>query len=425
MGKTNEAPYRVLFVSEMFWPFIGGAEISAFITLSNLANRGLRVSVLTHRFPETKPHEFQNGIAIDREKMLSERPLDIFRRVVFYSKAFLMILKYVVRNKPQVIIAQQQISPSAIALSRVFRIPVIVVIQDYWPICYNRTLLKPNGQICTSYDTNLKEIYACEKHGILLAKPRKLIPFLAAPQSILVFIHAHIVKHLMKKADSIVAISSFVKKTLIKNGFDSRRIKVIYNPVMAENQSESLTKEVGTVLYVGRLDLEKGVEFLLKAMQNLKMTFGEVKLVIAGTGKQEDYLRTMAKDLGIKDRVEFLGLFSHETIKRLYESSAIVVVPSIWAEPFGRVVVEAMAHGRPVVASNVGGIPELISSENGILIPPGDSAALADALASLISGKHEFKSNSAVLEKFLPDRIASLMFNLITETLEARSGEKR
>jgi len=244
------------------------------------------------------------------------------------------------------------------------------------------------------------------------------------PQSVFVYIHSFVVRYLIKNADAIIAISNFVKKTLLLNGFNPKKIRVIYTPVMVENRVETQAKDFPTILYVGRLDFEKGVEFLLRALQQVRMKRGDVELLIVGCGREEKKLHSLARDLQIEHCVEFLGRVSEETLNHLYSHSDIVVVPSIWAEPFGRVVVEAMMCGRPVVASNVGGITELVSPENGILVPPGDAPALAEAITSLTTKKEGFKSNQVVLKRFLPDRVATLMFNAIKETVEARLEEK-
>jgi len=128
------------------------------------------------------------------------------------------------------------------------------------------------------------------------------------------------------------------------------------------------------VLYMGRLTSRKGVHHLIKAFQNVKKECSELKLVIAGSGDFEPYLRKMA--LGTKD-IFFTGFINSIMKKKLlYENSLAVVVPSIY-ETFPMVVLEAMACGKPIVASNVGGIRSMIKhGKNGFLTKPKDVGAL-------------------------------------------------
>ncbi len=134
--------------------------------------------------------------------------------------------------------------------------------------------------------------------------------------------------------------------------------------------------------YVGRLVPEKGVDVVLRAMA------GEPgwKLEVLGTGPEEGTLRAQTTTLGIADRVAFLGAVAQEDLPDAYRRADVLVVPSqvtpAWTEQFCRVAVEAMACGVPVVASNVGSLPEVVG-DGGLLVPPGDPDALHAALQRL------------------------------------------
>jgi glycogen(starch) synthase len=128
------------------------------------------------------------------------------------------------------------------------------------------------------------------------------------------------------------------------------------------------------VLYIGRLYSLKGIHYLIKAFQNIKKEHANLKLVIAGSGDFEPYLRKIAS--GTKD-ILFIGYVDSLMVKKLlYENCLTVVVPSIY-ETFPMVVLEAMVCGKPVVASNVGGICSMIKhGENGFLVKPRDIGKL-------------------------------------------------
>jgi glycosyltransferase involved in cell wall biosynthesis/GT2 family glycosyltransferase len=137
--------------------------------------------------------------------------------------------------------------------------------------------------------------------------------------------------------------------------------------------------EVITVGYAGRLERHKGVNVLLDAVARDE----RLHLRAAGAGPDHDALVARAADLGISDRVVFSGAVGQEGLPDFYRSLDVLAVPSLttdsWVEQFGRVAVEAMACGVPVVASNSGALPDVVS-DAGMLVPPGDSAALATAL---------------------------------------------
>ncbi len=135
--------------------------------------------------------------------------------------------------------------------------------------------------------------------------------------------------------------------------------------------------------YVGRLAPHKGVEVLLEAVAGMHDT----TLRVAGAGPDESALRARVEALGISARVDFAGSLTQEALPDFDRSLDVLAVPSLptpgWLEQFGRVVVEAMACGVPVVASDTGALPDVVA-DAGLLVPPGDPEALRSALASLL-----------------------------------------
>ena len=134
-------------------------------------------------------------------------------------------------------------------------------------------------------------------------------------------------------------------------------------------------------LYVGRLDPEKGLETLGEAFPRALERFPRLRLLVAGSGKCEARLREQLAPHAA--RVRFLGYVRGEALSYLYRAVDLVLVPSLY-EPFGLVALEAMLAGRPVVAAASGGLREIVRSEkDGLLVPPGDAPALADAIVRL------------------------------------------
>jgi glycosyltransferase involved in cell wall biosynthesis len=147
-----------------------------------------------------------------------------------------------------------------------------------------------------------------------------------------------------------------------------------------------------TIGYVGRISPEKGIDVALRALARLRDEGLEADFQIAGGGpagyRQE--LEALVAELGIADRVAFLGPLDVEGLKRFYAGLHVLVVPSVWEEPAGLVLVEGALAGVPLVASRVGGIPEIVRDpEEALLCPPGDPAALAAALRRTLTEPQE------------------------------------
>ncbi|MDA8387052.1 MAG: glycosyltransferase [Nitrospiraceae bacterium] len=139
------------------------------------------------------------------------------------------------------------------------------------------------------------------------------------------------------------------------------------------------------VTFIGRLSREKGVSYLIDAVQLLLEEGDDIRLNIVGSGDEEAFLRQKAARQGLEGKVRFLGYipYGDERIFHLYRDSLACVLPSV-TEGFPKVILEAMANRTPVIATAVGGVPAVITDGlNGILVPPADSGALARAIIRL------------------------------------------
>lgn len=183
-----------------------------------------------------------------------------------------------------------------------------------------------------------------------------------------------------KLAGTVVA-SEYLRGHLVEHGFDPDRIHVA--PLFsAPPPAFVLRRDEKRLVFVGQLVRGKGVDVLLEAMTLLDH---EVRLTVVGSGRQELELRSMADKRGLSNRVLFAGEQRGLDRDRLVASAAALVLPSRSPETFGLVGLEAFRVGTPVVATNVGGIPEwLEDGEGGLLVPSGDSRSLAQALRRLL-----------------------------------------
>jgi glycosyltransferase involved in cell wall biosynthesis len=187
-------------------------------------------------------------------------------------------------------------------------------------------------------------------------------------------------------ADLVLINSEAVRRELVARQLTLRQISIVPNGVDLAEFRPSLDwpRDDGYVLFVGRLVAQKGVDLLLRAFGVLLRHCPEARLVIVGDGDLELYLRRVAHYLGFPHRVTFVPWQTGSALVELFQKAQVVVMPSYY-EPFGIVALEAMACGRPVIASRVGGLPEIIQNGiQGYMTPSGNYLQLAQRIAGLM-----------------------------------------
>jgi glycosyltransferase involved in cell wall biosynthesis len=191
--------------------------------------------------------------------------------------------------------------------------------------------------------------------------------------------------------DKIVVNSRYMLRSIISYyGIDSGKIVVIPNGVNLRRFSnqEKRIKLLGdpSILYFGGLTMRKGVDILIRAVAKAKEDIPGIKLHVVGAGNSE-CLKKLSMRERLGDQVVFWGPADSGIAPQFFKGADICVFPSRY-EPFGIVILEAFASGKPVIASRVGGIPETVSDgENGLLVKPNDPDALSDAIISLSQDK--------------------------------------
>ncbi|GAA1156914.1 glycosyltransferase involved in cell wall biosynthesis [Kitasatospora gansuensis] len=160
-------------------------------------------------------------------------------------------------------------------------------------------------------------------------------------------------------------------------------VHVLPNGIPRTAGAEPVT-DAQQLLFVGRLEPVKGVHVLLAAFRELIARHPEARLAVVGDGPERARLEAAAADLVADGRVVFHGWLTGDQVAERLRAASVVVLPSLWPENFPTVALEALQIGRPMVASRVGGLPELVGPDNGALVEAGDVAALAGALGGLI-----------------------------------------
>ena len=263
------------------------------------------------------------------------------------------------------------LSPSVYQTAFDLKVPVVHFLHNYRMGCTNGFFLN-HGQPCERcLGGNFWPAFqtACWQNSRLISGLMGLI--LRRVRSIGTF----------HKVAAWISISDFQKNKHVEMGIPADRIHNIHH-FFEINAPPPPTPPSGDTLFLGRLSREKGVDLLLRAWA--KVRNANRRLVIAGTGPEESSLKNLASDLNLAN-VVFTGFLNAEQQASLWSNSSALVVPSIWDEPFGMVVLEAWAKERPVVAYAKGALPELIRhGVNGLLADPFSIDDLAKNIQELI-----------------------------------------
>jgi len=200
----------------------------------------------------------------------------------------------------------------------------------------------------------------------------------------------------LRNVSTFLVMSKFMQSALKDEGVDAVCIpnatKLFpHTPVDVEGSN---------LLFVGRLEKIKGAQFAIHALKDIVERFPSTMLTIAGTGPYEQELKSMTQELGVQSHVNFVGHKTREEVHALYKEATIVLLPSVWPEPFGKVGVEAMSVGRPVVASDVGGIREWLGDvKGGYLIEPGSIEAIALTVETIFHNRNLLEQSSKDLHQ--------------------------
>ncbi len=200
----------------------------------------------------------------------------------------------------------------------------------------------------------------------------------------------------IEKADIIVSVSK-ISKNFIKH-FTTKDVIVIPNGVNVTRFSprvNGLRDQIDSdlvILYVSRIVRRKGPHLLVEALRYVRKRIPSVKLLIVGEGSFEEYLRRRVYDLDLRKNVEFLGRVPDEELPKIYNSADIFVLPSVYGESFGIVILEAMSSGLPVIVSNVGGLREIVKNNvDGIILDRNNPIEIYEKIMFLYHNK-EFRN---------------------------------
>ena len=305
---------------------------------------------------------------------------------VIYSKANKKVMEKALDEfEPDIVHLnnfQRQLSASIIEPCVKRGIPVVFTAHDVQAICPAIIMLDPNKnpcELCMGGKYN-----NCFKNKCI--KNSKLKSLLGSIEG------NYYRKHNIytEKISFIVTPSEFYRGKFIEDGVNPDKIKALHNSIEMKDY-DIKTKDDGYALYFGRLSREKGILNLLNAFAKLDKGL----LYIAGEGPEEETIKEIIKENNLEDRVKLLGFLNKKEMTEATRKCKFVVVPSIWYENCPYSILETLAIGKPVIGSNMGGIPELVNdNENGFIYQYDDVDELSNKMKLLFEDEKLVKAFS-------------------------------
>lgn len=359
---------KVLLISDYGY-LAGGAELMMVRIRAELRQRGHDARFFSTHLIETKKQNYADYTCLGTHSR--------FRTLLqtFNPWATYRLSKVLKTFQPDVVhirLFLTQLSPLILPLLKT--IPCIYHVAWYRPICPKGTKILPNGKFCQSTPGRVCLTNKC-------LPMRDWAPLMVQMRMLRAWRHHF---------DLVVANSHAVKAHLEEEGITP--VEVIHNGIPI---TTLLPRQLDapTVAFAGRLVREKGAHVLIEAFEKVVQRLPDAKLLIAGDGPERGSLERYVQEKSLRKAIEFLGFVTQETMTESLQAAWVQVVPSLWAEPFGIVAVEAMMRGQAVIASDHGGLREIVANgKTGFLVPPDDSESLAQALLRIFEDRDQLEA---------------------------------
>ena len=339
---------KLLLVISSYLPNFGGLQSATAQLASELQRRGTNVSVLAQRYPRTLASaEEIEGVRVQRLLFLTPRlrdlqngRADLFLAGLFYFPfSLLRLLWRIARDKLDVVNLHFVGAPTLFLLIA-------------------HTLLRFRFVI---------SLHGDDVEGL----PRGT------------WFDRWVFHATLRKADVVTACSRYLldKARAIEPSIASKA-RVIYNGMQFEDAKAVVANDA--ILGVGRLVPSKGWDVLVRALVRCRQADCRVRLILIGDGPERGSLEKLTRELAIDNHVDFRGAQDHDVVMHTISASQLVVIPSR-RDTFGLVALEAVAAGKPVVATRVGGLPEVLEGADALLVEPDNPVALAEAITSMLA----------------------------------------
>lgn len=345
---------RVALVPSTYLPSVGGVQINTHSLAKRLKEMGIDVSVIAGK------NSLPSSYTID-DIYVQTLPFYLFRGTVKSFFAFIM--------------------RSVVCLAKGF-----IVFRRMRPDLVNIHFLGANAFYIMLLHMIMRFKIVVTLHGTIEAPYKDLAQTEGYWEAKILNWTANRILH---QASTIVCISQYLCKKVITTFPDLKpKCKILPIGLEFPDSTQTNVERSNFILGAGRLSYEKGFDILIKAFEEVSQNFPDLRLVIVGDGDERPRLERMVASSNLTDKVLFHGEVKRAKVLELLSECKMVVVPSR-IEGFGAIILEAMAMGTPIVATSVGGIPELIDDgETGFLVAPENSEKLAAKTCFLLTNSH-------------------------------------
>lgn len=366
---------KILVANKFFYPG-SGPEMVLFQSMETLKKLGHETIPFSMKHPSNLPTPYskyfvtevnyhdQNGSFV--------RKLKIATSLIYSWEAKKKMERLLEDSRPDVAHLHNiyhQLSPSILPVLKKRGIPTVMTLHDFKLVCPNYTFLRSDSlcEICEG-----KYFYQAIKHRCIY---NSLV--FSALGALEMYLHRWWGVY-TKSVDLFIALSKFAKNKMTKYGIPEEKIVVLPNCIdLSSNYPTGKTEDY--ILFVGRLSEKDGIITLVKAMERLP----QIKLVIAGEGELKEKLLQIKRGKKL-DNIHLAGFLKGDKLKKLVNEAKFTVFPAIWYHNCPVAILESLAFSKPVVASNLGSIPEFVEDGvDGLLFEPGDTFDLSEKIKYL------------------------------------------
>jgi len=369
----------ILVCSNVYPPhFLGGAELIAHYHAKLLKQRGLNVIIFAgdnsgRDARYSMRQDCYEGLPIFRVSLL---PQDYQSEFVNFSHPTVEshFNTLVDAFSPDVVHFHNIIGLSVGIIHAAKRrgIKTVMTLHDHWGFCYKNTLIKRNNEICADY-----------------TRCAECMPFISdgAARNIPIRMRQDFLKLQLAEVDTFISPSRYLAETYVRAGIPIEKIKLIWYGIDVARFSRVNKKQRSERIrftFIGYFGAHKGIDVILDALALIPCP-DSIVVNLVGAGELNDYLHQRVSALGLSDVIKFWGKVDNTRIEDVFSETDVLILPSVWPENQPVTITEAMASRTPVIASAIGGIPELvIDGYNGYLFRPGSAEELAEKISGFV-----------------------------------------
>ena len=395
---------KVLFTGVVLQPSWPGGEPSVARLLENvLTTQGIHISKCF--VPRDRPRKWSSENPFTSQTVLNQRVVRLYKR-------------HMEKIRPDIVMTWYDYDISAFWASVLSGIPSIVQAQILWPVCPLSCLFNEIDESpCDGPSISCGLCLA--KRAKVVGEMRSVVPFIAClPFTQLSMMKVNNLRSKLSRASAIVSDSLFLKTMMARCNYDTTNVHVIYNGTDLNNVKPEIPRNrQKIVLFLSnQVNRQKGVYHFIQVSKNLNPEFPDVRFLwVCQSELQGDTFETRSYVREAQD------------LEEIFRSSYLLLLPSLWPEPMSYSVIQAMAHGKPVVAYDVGAnSEEIVPGKTGLLAPWGDINQLTSHVRTLLldqrlAAQMGQNARKRAEEMFSIKRMTNAYMNLLEETQSARA----